>query len=69
MTALWMCVMGLWIDLALLWMGIAIAALTLVGATAMKDWFYLWMSLAVGGSMMAVGLVLVVKGGRRGRTR
>lgn len=67
MTALCMCVMGLWINLALLWMGAAIAALTILGATLFRDWYYLWMSLAVGGSMTAAGAALVALGRRRGR--
>lgn len=46
---------GLWTDTYLLWLGIAVTALVLVGFFFLPGIFWLWMALFGGGSLIATG--------------
>lgn len=46
---------GLWFDVYLVWVGIAATALTLVGYFAFGPWFWLWMAVAGGGTLIGTG--------------
>lgn len=57
-------IMGAVYDRYLLWTGLGVTALTLLGLVTMGNWFYLWMALVGGGTLIAVGLFI----GRKWRT-
>lgn len=59
---LWMAVMGLWLNLRLLWVALAVAALTLFGYWVLPGYFYLWLALVIGGTMIVSGIFLLHKG-------
>jgi hypothetical protein len=48
-------VAGVWTDSYLLWLGIAVAALILVGLFFFPAWFWLWMAVFGGGTLIATG--------------
>lgn len=48
-------VMGLWLDRFLLWLGALVTAATLLGYFFEPDYFYLWIAVGGGGSLVAVG--------------
>ena len=50
--------MGLLVSFAYTWWALPITALALVGYFLVPDYFYLWMGLLVGGSMVALGLII-----------
>jgi hypothetical protein len=49
---------GLWRAGRIAWIGVGLAALTLIGWYAVQPYFYLWMGVAGGGSMILAGLWL-----------
>ncbi len=48
--------MGLWLDRYLLWLGLAVTAMTLLGILFLPAWFNLWMGVTGGGSLVAAGV-------------
>jgi hypothetical protein len=59
LTMLWMAVMGLWVDLRLLWISLAFTALMLFGYLVLPDYFFLWLAIVGGGAMIGSGLLLL----------
>jgi hypothetical protein len=56
---LWLAVMGLWVDLRLLWISLAFTGLMLFGYFVLTDYFFLWLAIVGGGSMIGSGLLLL----------
>ncbi len=55
-------VIGLWTgSLFMLWLGLAVTALTLVGFYSVPGWFNLWMALTVGGTSLGTGLYVRIR--------
>jgi hypothetical protein len=46
---------GLWFDIYLVWLGVFATALTLIGFYALGSWFWIWMSVAGGGTLIGTG--------------
>jgi len=51
-------VMGLWLDRFILWLGVLVTAATLIGYFFIPGYFYLWMAVAGGGSLVAAGVFI-----------
>jgi len=51
-------VMGLWLDMYMLWLGLFVTALTLAGLYLLPSVFYIWMAAAGGGTLIATGLLV-----------
>jgi hypothetical protein len=51
-------VMGLWLGRFFLWLGLLVTATTLVGYYFVSDYFFLWMALTGGGSLIAAGVFI-----------
>lgn len=51
-------VMGLWLDSLMVWIGVGITALTLVGLYLFPSVFYIWMAVLGGGGLIATGLLV-----------
>jgi hypothetical protein len=51
-------VMGLWLDHFILWIGLAVTALTLVGLFFLQPYFWLWMAVTGGGMLLGTGLYI-----------
>jgi hypothetical protein len=51
-------VMGLWLDRYLLWIGLAVTALTVAGLFLLQPYFWLWMAVAGGGTLIGTGLFI-----------
>ncbi len=52
-------VMGLWIDLRFLWVGLGVTALALAGYFLTPAWFGLWMAVLGGGALFGSGLYVL----------
>lgn len=50
--------MGLWLDLYMVWLGLFVTALTLFGVYLVQEWFFLWMAFAGGGTLIATGILV-----------
>ena len=50
--------MGLLVSFSYTWWALPITALALIGYFLLPDYFYLWMGVLVGGSMVALGLFI-----------
>jgi hypothetical protein len=50
--------MGLWLSRFLLWLGLLITALTLIGLFFLPAYFYLWMAVTGGGALLAAGIYI-----------
>lgn len=50
-------IMGLWLSRLILWIGLVVTAITVIGYYALPSWFYLWMAVFGGGSFLAAGLL------------
>jgi hypothetical protein len=50
--------MGLWLDRVLMYLGIAVTILTLVGYLYAADYFYVWMAVTGGGALLLTGLFI-----------
>ncbi len=48
-------VAGIWFDYYLLWLGLAVSALILVGLFCFKDFFWWWIAIFGGGSLAGTG--------------
>jgi hypothetical protein len=66
---LWMSVMGLWLNSALMWAGLAVTGLSLLGYFVLPGYFFLWMAFLGGGMMIGTGIFLLRGGGENGRAR
>lgn len=51
-------IMGLWLDRFFLWLGGLVTVATLFGYYAIHGYFFLWMAVVGGGSLMAGGLFI-----------
>jgi hypothetical protein len=51
-------VMGLWVDRYLLWLGLFVAAMILVGFFLLPGIFWLWMALFAGGPLVLTGFYI-----------
>lgn len=51
-------VMGLWLDNCMVWLGLGITALTVIGLVLVPAWFFLWMAVMGGGTLIATGLII-----------
>jgi hypothetical protein len=47
---------GIWFDLYLLWLGLIIAALILVGLFVFSAFFWLWIAVFGGGTLILTGV-------------
>ena len=51
-------IMGLWMSRFLLWLGLSVTALTLVGFYFFSGWFALWMGITGGGALFLSGFYI-----------
>ncbi len=51
-------VMGIFGDRFMLWLGLAVTALTLLGYFAFQEWLWVWMAAAGGGALAGTGLYI-----------
>jgi hypothetical protein len=51
-------VVGLWLDHFMLWLGLAVTALAVVGLFLIQPYFWLWMAGMGGGTLIATGLLI-----------
>jgi hypothetical protein len=51
-------VMGLWLDRFLLWLGLLVTVASLAGFFFVQPYFYLWVAVAGGGSLVVSGLFI-----------
>ena len=51
-------VMGLWLDHFMIWIGLAVTALTLLGLFLLPAYFWLWMAITGGGTLMGTGIFI-----------
>jgi hypothetical protein len=49
---------GLWLGRFFVWLGAAVTLLTVVGYFLLPDWFFLWMAITGGGSLIVAGLYI-----------
>lgn len=49
---------GLWLGRFFVWLGALVTVLTLLGFYFLPTWFYLWMALTGGGSLLVAGLYI-----------
>jgi hypothetical protein len=59
LVMLWMAVMGLWVRLPLLWISLAVTGLLVFGYIVLPDYFFLWLAIVGGGTMICSGLFLL----------
>jgi hypothetical protein len=59
LVMLWLAMMGLWVKLSLLWISLAFSILMLFGYAVLPDYFFLWLGIVGGGSMIGCGLLLL----------
>ncbi len=50
--------MGLWLDHFMIWLGLGVTGLTLLGLFLFPDWFWIWMAVAGGGALAGTGLLV-----------
>jgi hypothetical protein len=51
-------VMGLWLDHFMIWIGLAITGLTVLGLFLAPAWFWIWMAVMGGGSLVSTGFLI-----------
>lgn len=51
-------VMGLWLAHFMIWIGLAVTALTFLGLFVIQPYFWLWMAAAGGGTLIGTGLFI-----------
>jgi hypothetical protein len=56
--------MGLLLSFSATWWTVPVAAVALIGYFLAPDWFYLWMGVLVGGTMIILGLYIRVRWGK-----
>jgi CHASE2 domain-containing sensor protein len=59
LVMLWLAMMGLWVKLSMLWISLIFTALMLFGYVVLPDYFFLWLAIVGGGSMIGSGLFLL----------
>jgi hypothetical protein len=56
--------MGLLLSFSATWWTVPVAAVALIGYFLVPDWFYLWMGVLVGGTMIFLGLYIRLRWGK-----
>ena len=51
-------VMGLWLDHFMIWIGLAVTGLALLGLFLVPVWFWIWMAVVGGGTLIGTGLLV-----------
>ncbi|MCK5557648.1 MAG: hypothetical protein KAJ01_04685 [Candidatus Hydrogenedentes bacterium] len=51
-------VMGLWLEHFMVWLGLAVTALTILGLFLLQPYFYIWMAVVGGGTLAGTGLFI-----------
>lgn len=51
-------VTGLWLDHFMIWIGLAVTVLTVLGLFLLQPYFFLWMAITGGGTLIGTGLVI-----------
>lgn len=51
-------VTGLWLDHLMIWIGLGITALTFLGLQCFPQWFWIWMAVMGGGTLIGTGLII-----------
>ena len=51
-------VTGLWLEHFMIWIGLAVTALTVLGLLLLQPYFFLWMAITGGGTLIGTGLVI-----------
>lgn len=51
-------IMGLWLDSFLIWVGLAITALIVLGLLVAGSFFWIWMAFVAGGGLIATGVYI-----------
>ena len=51
-------VMGLWLEHFMVWLGLAVTALTILGLFLVQPYFYIWMAVVGGGTLAGTGLFI-----------
>lgn len=59
LVMLWLAVMGLWLRLSLLWISLAVTGLLVFGYFVLPNYFFLWLAIVGGGTMIGSGLLLL----------
>jgi hypothetical protein len=59
LVMLWLAMMGLWVKLSMLWISLVFTGLMLFGYIVLPDFFFLWLAIVGGGSMIGSGLFLL----------
>ncbi|MGB7537874.1 MAG: hypothetical protein WBM17_04985 [Anaerolineales bacterium] len=59
LVMLWLAVMGLWVRLPLLWISLAVTGLLVFGYFVLPDYFFLWLAIVGGGTMIGSGMLLL----------
>ncbi len=51
-------VTGLWLEHFMVWLGLAVTALTILGLFLLQPYFYIWMAVVGGGTLAGTGLFI-----------
>ncbi len=51
-------VMGLWLDNFMVWIGLGVTALTVFGVYLLQPYFYVWMAVTGGGTLIGTGFFI-----------
>lgn len=51
-------VMGVWLDTFVIWVGLAVTALSVLGLFVAPDYFFLWTAATGGGTLVGTGLLI-----------
>ena len=51
-------VMGLWLDNFIIWIGLVVTALTILGLFLIESYFFVWMAVMGGGTLIGTGLFI-----------
>lgn len=51
-------IMGLWLDSFLIWVGLSITALIVLGLLVTGNYFWIWMAVVCGGGLLGTGLFI-----------
>jgi hypothetical protein len=50
--------MGLWLDHFMIWIGLAVTGLAVLGLFLVPNWFWIWMAVMGGGTLVGTGLLV-----------
>jgi hypothetical protein len=51
-------VTGLWLEHFMVWLGLVVTALTVIGLFLLPSYFYIWMAVVGGGTLAGTGLFI-----------